>query len=46
MSFITMLAFAGMSEEDMEKAARRGGVPMKAPKVKKGKGKNKGGFRF
>lgn len=41
-----MLAFAGMSEEDMEKAARRGGVPMKAPKVKKGKGKNKGGFRF
>ena len=41
-----MLAFAGMSEEDMERAARRGGVPMKAPKVKKGKGKNKGGFRF
>ena len=41
-----MLAFAGMSEEDMEKAARRGGVPMKAPKVKKGKGTNKGGFRF
>ncbi len=41
-----MLAFAGMSEEDMERAARRGGVPMKAPKAKKGKGKNKGGFRF
>ena len=41
-----MLAFAGMSEADMERAARGGGIPMKAPKVKKGKGKNKGGFRF
>ncbi len=41
-----MLAFAGMSEQDMERAARGGGIPMKAPKVKKGKGKNKGGFRF
>lgn len=41
-----MLAFAGMSEEDMERAARGGGIPMKAPKAKKGKGKNKGGFRF
>ena len=41
-----MLAFAGMSEEEMERAARGGGIPMKAPKAKKGKGKNKGGFRF
>ncbi len=41
-----MLAFAGMSEQDMERAARGGGIPMKAPKAKKGKGKNKGGFRF
>ncbi len=41
-----MLAFAGMSEDDMERAARGGGIPMKAPKAKKGKGKNKGGFRF
>lgn len=41
-----MLAFAGMSEQDMERAARGGGISMKAPKAKKGKGKNKGGFRF
>ena len=41
-----MLAFAGMSEQDMERAARGGGIPLKAPKAKKGKGKNKGGFRF
>lgn len=41
-----MLSFAGMSEQDMERAARGGGIPMKAPKAKKGKGKNKGGFRF
>lgn len=41
-----MLAFAGMSEQDMERAARGGGIPMRAPKAKKGKGKNKGGFRF
>lgn len=41
-----MLAFAGMSEDDMQKMASRGGMPIKQPKAKKGKGKNKGGFRF
>ena len=41
-----MIALGGMSEDDMQRAARGGGIPMRAPKVKKGKGKNKGGFRF
>ena len=41
-----MIAMAGMSEEDMQKAARSGNMPMKAARPKKGKGKNKGGFRF
>jgi signal recognition particle subunit SRP54 len=41
-----MLAFAGMSEEDMQRASRGGGIPIKPGKVKKGKGKNRGGFRF
>lgn len=41
-----MLAFAGMDEDDMQKMASRGQIPIKQPKSKKGKGKNKGGFRF
>ena len=41
-----MIAMAGMSEEDMQKAARNGNMPIRAGKPKKGKGKNKGGFRF
>ena len=41
-----MIALGGMSEDDMQRVARGGGIPMRAPKVKKGKGKNKGGFRF
>lgn len=41
-----MRSFAGMSEEELAKTANRGGMPIKAPKVKKGKGKNKGGFRI
>ena len=41
-----MISMANMSEEDMERAARSGNMPMKPMKQKKGKGKNKGGFRF
>lgn len=41
-----MIAMANMSEEDMQKAARSGNMPMRQAKPKKGKGKNKGGFRF
>lgn len=39
-----MIQFAGMDEAQMQRAAR-GGMSVQ-PKVKKGKGKNKGGFRF
>lgn len=42
-----MRALLGMSEEQMEKAARTGAVPnMMQPKVHKGKGKNKGNRRY
>ena len=41
-----MIQMAGMSEEDMQRAARSGNLPIKPSKPKKGKGKNKGGFRF
>lgn len=39
-----MIQLAGMDEQQMQRAAR-GGMNIQ-PKVKKGKGKNKGGFRF
>ena len=42
-----MRALLGMSEEQMEKAARTGAVPtMVQPKARKGKGKNKGNRRY
>lgn len=44
-----MQSLAGMDEDAMKKMASRGGLggmPMGSPKMKKGKGKNRGGFRF
>lgn len=41
-----LLAFSGLSDDQLQKMASRGQMPIKQPKQKKGKGKNKGGFRF
>lgn len=41
-----MVSMANMSEDDLKKAQRSGGLPIRPTKPKKGKGKNKGGFRF
>ena len=42
-----MQSFAGMDEKQMEKISKgQAPIPMQQPKIKKGKGKNKGGFRF
>ena len=42
-----MQQMMGLDEQQMEKMARGGYMPnMPQQKVKKGKGKNKGGFRF
>ena len=42
-----MSAFAGMDEKQMEKISKgQASIPLQQPKMKKGKGKNKGGFRF
>lgn len=42
-----MQSLAGMDEKQMEKISKgQAPIPMQQPKVKKGKGKNKGGFRF
>ena len=42
-----MQSLTGMDEKQMEKISKgQASIPIKQPKVKKGKGKNKGGFRF
>ncbi len=41
-----LLSFSGFSDDELQKMASRGQMPIKQPKQKKGKGKNKGGFRF
>lgn len=42
-----MQSLSGMDEKQMEKISKgQASIPMKQPKMKKGKGKNKGGFRF
>ena len=42
-----MQSLAGMDEKQMEKISKgQAPIPMQQPKIKKGKGKNKGGFRF
>ncbi len=44
---IQMRAMMGMDEKQMQQVAKTGYAPgMPRPKVKKGKGKNRGGFRF
>ena len=42
-----MQSLAGMDEKQMEKISKgQASIPLQQPKIKKGKGKNKGGFRF
>ena len=42
-----MQSLAGMDEKQMEKISKgQAPIPMQQPKIKKGKGKNRGGFRF